>query len=58
MNRRLEFTVSSRAALEAKVQVITELRRELQYAVDTLWPGGVLANTAIRPKIKSRPTNG
>ena len=45
------------AALEAQVQVITDLRRDLRYAADTVWPAGK-KNAATRTEFKIPPNKG
>ena len=39
---------AARKALEALVKEIADQRRELQFAVDGLWPAGKSENAAIR----------
>jgi hypothetical protein len=45
----------ARASYEAKVKVVARLRREIQYAVDALWPAKKKTNAAIRVEFKLSP---
>lgn len=44
-----------RAALEAKVKEVADLRREIQYAVDAVWPAEDKANAGIRVEFQIPP---
>ena len=46
---------TNRALLEAKVKEVADLRRELQYAADTVWPARNRANAGIRVEFKIPP---
>ena len=46
---------TNRALLEAKVKEVADLRRELQYAADTVWPTRNSANAGIRVEFKIPP---
>jgi len=42
-------------ALDAQIKIIAGLRRDIQYAADTLWPAGIPANAPIRAEFKLPP---
>jgi hypothetical protein len=46
---------TARAGYEAKVKEVARLRREIQYAVDALWPAKKKANAPIRVEFKLSP---
>lgn len=45
----------ARAKFEAKVKEVADLRREIQYAVDAVWPASKPANAAIRIEFQIPP---
>lgn len=45
-------TGTASQALKAKIKEIAGLRRDIQYAADTLWPAGTPANAPIRAEFK------
>lgn len=49
---------SDRTTLESRVKVIAELRREIQYAADILWPASKKAHAAIRTEFQIPPDRG
>lgn len=46
---------SARTSFETKVKEVADLRREIQYAVDAVWPAGKPANAAIRVEFQISP---
>jgi hypothetical protein len=43
---------TDRAKLEAAIKEVAELRRQIQYAADTLWPARTKANSGIRAEFR------